>query len=182
MLPVAACNGGGKLSGLYCARDRKALARGRRLVTLDAYPDHGEAYLNTEYAAKIDRRVGYLTPDLLTNDPLQSYDFIFLDAGHRYAEVKHDTELLLPLLSEGGYFLWHDYANWGRFNKLNGVPEYLHELSEGSGLPIARISGSGVAIHCPAWASSKRAVYLAALEDQNAASANDPWSVGSARG
>jgi hypothetical protein len=36
-------------------------------------------------------------------------------------EARHSV--LLPLLSPTGIFVWHDYANWGRFSGKNGVPE-----------------------------------------------------------
>jgi len=38
-----------------------------------------------------------------------SVDFIFIDGGHSYAQVKADTERLLPLLSDRGVLLWHNY-------------------------------------------------------------------------
>lgn len=156
------------------------MPEGGKLVTLDSYLEHGEAYIDTPYALKIERRVGALTRDAIEADALQSYSFIFLDAGHRYHDVKHDTQLLLPLLAPTGMFVWHDYANWGRFNKLNGVPEFLHELS--ATLPVARISGTGMGLHSPAWSGSMRATYLAALENLSDPGLRDPWRTTSARG
>ena len=78
-----------------------------KIVTIDRYPDHGEAYQNTQYASMIDRRVGEIDPKLFHNDPPGSYDLIFLDADHSYNGVKHDTGLLLPLLSPDGFLVWH---------------------------------------------------------------------------
>jgi len=151
-----------------------------QLVTVDRYPDHGEAYRNTSFEAKIERRVGDISPQMLRGDEPASYDLIFLDAGHRYSEVKHDSELLLPLLSPSGHFLWHDYANWGRFSKENGVPEYLHEVS--ATIPVARIGGTGLAVHCPAWTDTGKAAFTAGLEPLAILTRVNPWKTGSARG
>lgn len=36
------------------------------------------------------------------------YDWVFLDAGHRYPEVRADWETYRPLVRSGGLFLFHD--------------------------------------------------------------------------
>lgn len=150
------------------------------IVTVDQYPDHGEAYRNTPYAAKIERRVGQTTKEIFQSDAIASYDLIFIDADHSYAGVKNDTELVLPLVAPHGYIVWHDYANWGYFDGKNGVPEYLGELS--AKLPIARIVGSDVAIYSPAWADSKRKNYLNALEEKLKDVDVDVWKTSNLRG
>ncbi|MCS3678769.1 O-methyltransferase [Salinibacter ruber] len=141
------------------------MSENAQLVTVDQDERHGEAYRDTAYAEHIERRVGVTGTGVL-DDPDGSYDFIFLDAGHQYHEVKHDTELLLPLLSDTGVFLWHDYANWGFFRPVdgapvNGVPEYLNELSDD--IPIAHVSGADLAIHSPCWGSSQHDRFRNAL-------------------
>jgi hypothetical protein len=152
-----------------------------RLVTIDRNAEHGEAYRLLPLREKIDRRVGLLGTETLRQDAPGSYDLIFLDAGHHYNEVKHDTELLLPLLSGSGYFIWHDYANWGRFSSKNGVPEYLHELAAKS--PIAQVSGSGLGIYNPSWATKSKDLYRAALINARSAQGEtDPWNTEAARG
>lgn len=145
------------------------------LVTVDQDERHGEAYRDTPYAECIERRVG-TTGNGVLDDEENTYDFIFLDAGHRYEEVKHDTELLLPLLSSEGFLLWHDYANWGYFNRINGVPEYLHQLS--NDIPIAQISGTDLAIHPPRWKTSERDAFEDALVQDEGA----PWKTERLRG
>lgn len=152
-----------------------------RLVTIDRNVEHGEAYRRHPLREKIDRRVGELSSEMLRQDPPGSYDLIFLDAGHHYHEVKHDTELLLPLLSDGGYFVWHDYANWGRFSSKNGVPEYLHELA--ARLPVAQVSGSGLGIYCPKWALEERDLYQSAMmRSRSGGVEQDPWRTEASRG
>lgn len=155
-----------------------------RIVTVDRYPEHGEAYRNMPLAARIDRRVGETSAALFAADTPGSYDLIFVDADHAYEGVRRDTELVLPLVAAGGYLVWHDYANWGYFDGKNGVPEYLGELAA-SGLPIVHVLGSDLAIHSPAWATPPgRAALERALvqSDGQAAVGEDPWQSESLRG
>ncbi|WP_181374052.1 class I SAM-dependent methyltransferase [Nostoc commune] len=164
-------------TALYLAQH---IASDAKIITVDQYPDHGEAYRNTPYSFMIERRVGKTNEEIFQQDLPGSYDFIFLDADHSYASVKHDTELLLPLLSPNGFFLWHDYANWGYFDGKNGVPEYLKELSER--LPIAHIIGSDLAIYSPAWAGEQKQLYLKATQPKVNPNQVDVWETTSLRG
>ena len=127
--------------------------------------------------SKIERRVGSTSPKLFQNDSDGSFDFIFLDAGHKYSEVKYDTELLLSLLADDGFFFWHDYANWGYFGEHNGVPEYLNEL--GAQYPIAHVQGTDLAVYSPSWRNQARDQYASALTSE---SEENPWSSSALRG
>ncbi len=151
-----------------------------KIVTVDSYPEHGEAYQNSSYASMIERRVGKISTELFSQDAPGSYDFIFLDADHSYEAVKHDTKLLLPLVAPNGFFVWHDYANWGYFDGKNGVPEYLKELSER--LPVAHVIGSDLAIYSPAWASEQKQHFLQAIQPKVHTNQVDPWKTASLRG
>lgn len=54
-------------------------------------------------------------------------DFVFVDAGHRYENVKNDSRIAAKLIrqSEKGCILWHDY---GRFDGLTrAVNEFARE-------------------------------------------------------
>lgn len=152
------------------------------IVALDRDPLHGEAYRNSPLASKIERRVGHVDAAAFAGDEAGSYDLIFLDADHTYRAVKHDTEVLLPLLAPGGIFAWHDYANWGRFSRKNGVPEYLHELAESR--PVAAIGGSWLAAHSPAWLTPEGTKRLSQSREEFTRNrpGEDPWSTGSLRG
>ncbi len=153
------------------------------IVTVDRYPEHGEAYRDTREAARIERRIGETGPELFAKDPPGSYDLIFIDADHAYAGVRRDTELCLPLVSSNGYIVWHDYANWGYFNGYNGVPEYLSELART--LPLAHLLGSDLAIYSPGWKladSSERSQYLRAVGSAPGSEVGvDPWTSASLR-
>jgi len=152
------------------------------VVAFDQDPRHGAAYRDTPLAKKIERRVGKVTREAFANDAPGSYDLIFLDADHLYGAVKQDTEVLLPLLAPMGVFVWHDYGNWGRFSKKNGVPEYLHEVAQSR--PVASVGGTLLAVHSPAWASGEGAKRLAAAREDGIRDTplEDPWETGSLRG
>lgn len=145
------------------------------IVAFDRDPRHGSAYRNIPIAGKIRRRVGTVSEEAFAADPRGSYDFIFLDADHTYDAVKHDTEVLLPLLAPGGIFVWHDYANWGRFSRKNGVPEALHEMADR--LPLAAVGGSWLAIHMPFWLTTPGATLLSAAQqkEQQPGLEEDVW-------
>jgi predicted O-methyltransferase YrrM len=152
------------------------------VVAFDQDPRHGAAYRDSPIARKIERRVGTVTPGAFANDSRASYDLIFLDANHLYEEVKADTQVLLPLLTPNGVFVWHDYGNWGRFSRKNGVPEFLHEMAQS--IPVAAVGGTLLAVHSPAWASGEGAKRLAAAREDGIRDTplEDPWETGSLRG
>lgn len=152
-----------------------------RIVAFDRDPRHGAAYRDTPLAAKIERRVGIVEAGAFACDGRQSYDLIFIDADHTHGAVKHDTEVMLPLLSPEGIMVWHDYANWGRFSKKNGVPEVLHELAKT--LPVVAIGGSWLAAYSPAWASGAGAQRLAKARQASLGGlpGEDPWSTSDLR-
>jgi hypothetical protein len=165
-------------TALYLAQH---LAPDAKIVTVDRYPEHGEAYRNTSYANKIERRVGDIASAIFSEDKPASYDFIFIDADHSYAGVRRDTELVLPLVSEKGLVVWHDYANWGFFDEKNGVPEYLGELSQK--LPLAHIFGSDLAIYSPAWSAGvAKERFLKATRISTNTVGTDPWKIDLLRG
>ncbi len=180
---IVACAQPKKLMEVGSFRGYTALTLARhmgdeaKLVTVDRYPDHGEAYRDTEIASRIERRVTPIEPGAFSQDEPGSYDFIFLDAGHQYEEVRNDTGILLPLLAPTGLFLWHDYANWGRFSRYNGVPEFLHHLA--TSCTVYHVDGSGLAIYSPAWDTAEgtgrvRSCLSAGFE-------SDPWTTGALR-
>ena len=54
----------------------------------------------------------------------EKFDFIFVDAGHYYHEIKNDTEIAFKHLAPKGMIVWHDYS----YENV-GVIEYLEDLS-----------------------------------------------------
>jgi predicted O-methyltransferase YrrM len=153
-----------------------------RIVAFDRDARHGEAYRDSPVASKIERRIGEVSAAAFAKDPPGGYDLIFLDADHTFSAVKHDTEVLLPLLAPTGIFLWHDYANWGRFSQKNGVPEFLHELAMRH--PVAAVGGSTLAAYMPVWASEVGAKVLAEARQGGMTNrpGDDPWATQELRG
>jgi predicted O-methyltransferase YrrM len=183
---IIACARPKRLLEIGSFRGYTALAMARHmpedasLVTVDRNEQHGEAYRDSEFASRIERRVGTVEAQLFQADPDGGFDLIFLDAGHRFEEVKHDTEILERVLAPEGFLVWHDYSNWGKFNRFNGVPEFLHEF--GKRHRVARIDGSGMAIYSPMWdkpAGQKH--FEAATIAASAEEVADPWGAEGAR-
>jgi predicted O-methyltransferase YrrM len=54
-------------------------------------------------------------------------DFVFVDADHSYAAVRHDTQLALQVLAPGGVIVWDDY-DWTGHPDCVGVARALQEL------------------------------------------------------
>jgi hypothetical protein len=187
LLKIALCANVKTVMELGSYRGATALALARhldpstRIITVDSDPRHGDLYRDGPFASRIERRVAPAESVAFVDDAPGSIDLLFLDADHSYAAVKSDTELLLNLISDNGYIVWHDYANFGKFSGKNGVPEYLHELSRQ--IPLAWITGTWLAIHSPAWKSEPGAAAYrnAIVKDENIPFA-DPWASAALRG
>ena len=72
-----------------------------------------------------------------------TYQYIYLDADHRYEGVKAHFELLWPRLDNGGLFLFHDLIQakeciWGEF----GVLKFINEIKDNMKLEFLSISRS----------------------------------------
>lgn len=55
--------------------------------------------------------------------PKNSLDFVFIDAGHHYNEVKKDILAWRPTVKPGGWVMGHDYSD-----KWPGVIEAVNEV------------------------------------------------------
>lgn len=57
----------------------------------------------------------YIIKDLSINASKQFhnnyFDFVFIDAGHEYVDVKTDNTVWLPKVKKGGWLCGHDYPN-----------------------------------------------------------------------
>jgi len=58
------------------------------------------------------------------------FDFIFIDAGHRYQEVLDDSGLCFQVAAENGFIIWHDYRTNEFLNPGLEVPEALAILTQ----------------------------------------------------
>jgi predicted O-methyltransferase YrrM len=73
------------------------------------------------------------------------FDLIFIDGGHRTAEVLADSEIAFSILSPSGVIVWHDYRVNEFFNPGLQVPEALHQLSPK--YAIRRVPGTTCAVY-----------------------------------
>ena len=68
------------------------------------------------------------TNDIKDDEVKGPFDFIFLDAGHKYANVVFDTEFAEKRITDGGLLVWHDYGV-GRGRRMNepvfGTKQYV---------------------------------------------------------
>ncbi|GAC1396515.1 MAG: hypothetical protein NVSMB56_11260 [Pyrinomonadaceae bacterium] len=73
-------------------------------------------------------------------------DFALVDAAHAYDYVRNDTVKALPLLTDNGIMLWHDY---GRNDFMAapedawGVSRFLHEIAD-TGVKILQGTSLGI--------------------------------------
>ncbi|MGH8529180.1 MAG: O-methyltransferase [Nevskiales bacterium] len=141
----------GSFRGYTAAYIARNLPAGGRVVAVDIDPEHGSAYRGTAQERSIERRTGAIADTLFNASDRGSYDLVFIDADHRYAGVRNDTEVALKLVSPRGYIAWHDYANFGYFNGICQVPEYLTELARSK--PLVNLAGTTLALYSPAWES-----------------------------
>lgn len=58
----------------------------------------------------------------------ESLDFVYIDAGHSYQEVKADYEAWYPKVRNGGVISGHDYAPESNKNDCDGVRQFIEQL------------------------------------------------------
>ena len=75
-------------------------------------------------------------------------DFLFIDGGHLYPEVKADFEMYYPLVRGGGVIMFHDvyYDIPGRVEVVKYIPELMtaHEVKMSK--PGHGVSGVGIIV------------------------------------
>jgi len=58
-----------------------------------------------------------------------SIDYIYLDAGHSYSDVKKDTDVCLRKIKSNGIIQFNDYTNWSIVEKADyGVLDVVNEV------------------------------------------------------
>lgn len=87
----------------------------------------GEIYLtdlSKEQAARL-KLIKQDSTKLSFKEAIGEFEYIFIDGGHHYEIVKHDTQNALSTI-KNGVIIWHDYAS----NIHSDVTEYLNELAQ----------------------------------------------------
>ncbi len=67
-------------------------------------------------------------------------DFIFIDGGHNYGNVKNDTEKAFRMLAPSGMIVWHDYAP-----KSPDVSKFISEFTKQ--MPLFYIRKTSLILH-----------------------------------
>jgi predicted O-methyltransferase YrrM len=66
---------------------------------------------------------------ILRSFPDEHFDWLYLDAGHFYSEVKADVEVAKTKVKRGGHIIFNDYCLWSSVEfTAYGVPYAAHEL------------------------------------------------------
>lgn len=114
--------------------------KGARMQSLDRKKRLSKEILK---AAEQNTSLTFLNGDSHTYDfsnYFKNKDFIFIDAGHEYSDVKSDTENALKMLDTAGVILWDDYSD-----EYPGITKYLNELS--TSLPLVHLENSTLVIY-----------------------------------
>jgi predicted O-methyltransferase YrrM len=90
------------------------------------------------------RRAAFHKADSLIREA--PFEFIFIDAGHRYEEVLNDSRRALEVLSPNGCVVWHDYRLNEFFNPGLEVPEALSVIRKLNGLDIRSVPATTCAV------------------------------------
>jgi predicted O-methyltransferase YrrM len=66
---------------------------------------------------------------LLAGFPDATFDWIYIDADHRYDGVSRDIRAAVPKVKPGGLLAFNDYTFWSPYEQsAYGVPAAIHEL------------------------------------------------------
>ena len=66
------------------------------------------------------------------------YDFVFIDGGHDYETVLHDTELAVAVVTHGGIIAWHDYNDSPEI----GVRKVVDKVNAEVGGRVVKVDGT----------------------------------------
>ena len=64
------------------------------------------------------------------------FDFVYLDANHRYEAIKDDLKWWFPKTKPGGIFAGHDYLDGELASGLYGVKSAVDEFATAHGLTV----------------------------------------------
>lgn len=112
----------------YFDRDVESLENQRRILV--------EAIWNVkEWFQRVHIMKGYGN-EFVKFFPNNFFDFIYIDANHKYEEVKNDIELWYPKLKKGGIFSGHDYIDRIDLHCEFGVKSAVNEFGKNNKLEI----------------------------------------------
>lgn len=79
-------------------------------------------------------RFSWAQPDPKIVGAIGPVDWLYIDGGHTFPEVKYDIETYLPLLKPGGVLAFDDYDN--------PVCPEVREAVDAAGIPVILVLGS----------------------------------------
>lgn len=76
--------------------------------------------------------------DLMAKYPPNSFDLIYIDAGHDYDSVLRDARAAIRLLAKGGIIFFNDYIMFDHFaGEYYGIVPVVNEMVENGGWRVA---------------------------------------------
>ncbi|MEM7807714.1 MAG: class I SAM-dependent methyltransferase [Planctomycetota bacterium] len=75
-----------------------------------------------------------------------SMDFVFVDAGHGYDAVKHDSSAAAGMLRDGGIIAWHDYGHLRGCEPFPGLTRAVDEFFARGNAPGVGVTIRGTRI------------------------------------
>lgn len=94
-----------------------------KLFCVDIWPDHS-VYAQAVANLGEERLIRKPSTEAALDFKDESLDFVFIDAGHRYDEVKADIEAWFPKVRKGGIISGHDYVEYSDFGVIQAVDEF----------------------------------------------------------
>jgi hypothetical protein len=104
-----------------------------------------QAFYDTRIAAVSDRATSHQgnSFDVMETFPDKHFDLIYIDASHKYEDVKRDAEVSVRKLTAGGMIIFNDYIYWSHgSNEPFGVVQVVNDMLANQGWKIA-----GFALH-----------------------------------
>jgi predicted O-methyltransferase YrrM len=99
----------------------------------------GEAFLNSPTSRKI-VQIRVDSMQFQADREMGEMDLVFVDGGHSFPIIKHDTETAFRILSTAGTIVWDDY-----FHLYPDVVQFLDELQ--AQVPLYGILGTNLVIY-----------------------------------
>ena len=114
--------------------DDSAYVKTNRQTKFAAQDDYDRLFTCLEayaagFAGKRAKFVRSTSREAAKNFPSKILDFVFIDAGHTYEEVKEDIALWYPKVRDGGIVAGHDYGGRSDRRGVWGVKRAVDEMA-----------------------------------------------------
>ena len=96
------------------------------IIRLDPYSLKSVQKLLNKFSKNINIIKGF-SHDVLKNIDIDSFDYVFLDGGHKYETVKSDLEFLTSVIKNSGIILCDDYDLTYASGVKKAIDEYVNK-------------------------------------------------------